>query len=173
MARTAKRSRPVASFTHPINVEVHKPRVEVLESARLLDIGKLKRSARAEIEVGYIATRRCRQLVRATVRKGMVTKLVLEPCAEQQRLKITPDIARVLKEARRQVMSKGRRAPGFPMPIEKFMSDIAAAVDETIICVHICIWRYCLDCCFYWYGSDVGGILLCGFGGPIIVRFPR
>ena len=172
MARTAKRSRPVASFTHPIKVEVHKPRVEVLESVRHLDIGNLKRSA-AEIEVGYLATRRCRQLVRATLRKGMVTKLVLEPCAEQERMKITPEIARVLEEARRQVMSKGRHAPEFPMPIEDFMSDIAAAVDETIICIHICIWRYCLDCCFYWYGSDVGGILLCGFGEPIIVRVPQ
>jgi hypothetical protein len=110
-------------------------------------------AGRAEIEVGYVDTRRRRQIVRATVRKGMVTKLVLEPCADQERIKITPDIARVLKEARRQIMGRGRRSPRFPMPLEQFMSDVGTALDETIICVHICIWHYCIDCCFYWYGS--------------------
>src|SRR5690242_14036586 len=113
MARIESRSRPVASFNHPVKVEVHKPTFELLQSARLLDFAKLQRTARAEIEIGYVRTRSCRQLVRATLRKGMVTGLVLEPCAELQRVEITPEIARVLKAARRRAASKGGRRPRF------------------------------------------------------------
>jgi hypothetical protein len=147
MVRTASRSRPVASFTHAVKVEVYQPKSEVLESTRHLNIEKLKRSARAEIEVGHVATQSCRQLVRARIRKGMVAELVLEPCAEREPIRITPEIARLLKAARQRVARKRRRAPRFPMPVEEFLQDTKAALDETMICVHICIWRYCFDCC--------------------------
>ena len=84
MARSAKRHAALTTFRHPVRVEVRRPVFQPMASVGQLDVAKLERAARAEIELGYFRTGECRQFVRATVRKGMVTELVLEPCSDRK-----------------------------------------------------------------------------------------
>jgi hypothetical protein len=135
MARTAKRARALATFNHPVKITVRRPEFELLASAKQLDIGKL---TRVEIELGYVRTDCCRQFVRAVIRRGMVTRLVVEP----------PELARLLKAASRRISGRpGKRAPKFPMPVATFMSSARLISVDTITCVQICIFGFCTQCC--------------------------
>jgi hypothetical protein len=63
------------------------------------------------ISLGYIEGGCCRQLVRAIVRKGMVTDLAVEPCPETMSRKAGPELVRLLKVAQRRARAAagGRR----------------------------------------------------------------
>jgi hypothetical protein len=171
MARAAKRSRPVATFKHSLDVEVYRSRFELLESVRHLDIDGLARAAGAEIELGHVAAGCCKRLARAEVRKGMVTRILLEPCAERPRIKKTPELTRLVNLAVRRAAGKRRRLP-LPLPVRDFLSSAREVLEETIICIHICILGHCLWCCFYWEGGGPNpwGYLDCN--GWIVGPFP-
>ena len=172
MARTGKHSRAVATFTHSLKVEVHRSRLELLQSARHLDIDGLAQAANAQIELGYLKGGCCQRLVRADVRKGMVTKLVLEPRAERARMRISPELAGLLKAVGHRVMRRDRRTPRLPLAVRDFMSAAETILEETIYCIHICILGHCLWCCFYWEGDaePPWGYLDCD--GWIVGPFP-
>jgi len=173
MARTAMRSRPAASFSHSLKVDVYRSRFEPLKSIRHLDLNRLARTARTEIELGHFESGCCQRFVRAEIRKGMVTKIVLEPCTEQAKIKRTPELTRLVKAASRRAVQKRRRAPRFPLPVREFMSNARAILEETIYCIHICFLGHCLWCCFYWEGGGEGswGYLDCNgwIVGPLPV----
>jgi hypothetical protein len=153
MARTAKRARPVAIFTHSIKFEVHRSKFTLLESARHLDTDRLARAASAEVELGFLEGGCCQRYVRAVLRKGMVTKLALEPCAERPPMKISPELAGLLKVAGHRIRQRRRRAPRLPLAVQDFMSNLQAVAEETIYCIHLCFLGHCIWCCFYWEGD--------------------
>jgi hypothetical protein len=166
MARTASRSRPVARFSHPAKVDVYLPTFELLKSVRHLDIDRLARAASAEFEVGYFKTRCCQYLVRAVVRRGMVTKLVSEPGPDSGQMAVSREFANLLDVARRRAMQTlGRRSSRLPMPLHVFMRDPAAAVtmdEPSVWCFKICIYGYCLECCLFKFPGDRYGTWGCG-----------
>jgi hypothetical protein len=166
MARTAKRARPVATLTHSVKVEVYRPEFELLQSMRHLDPDRLARAPSAEIEVGYFKTECCRQLVRAVLHKGKVTKLALDPCPERVPVKVSPELAKLLDAARRKAMRTIKGRPQrLPMPVQTFMSNPAAVVingDPIIWCFEICIYGYCLQCCLIRFPGDPYGRWSCG-----------
>ena len=88
------------TFRHSVKVAVERPEFELLDAVSHLDVAALERAARAEIEVGYVESACCRQLVRAVIRKGMVIELKVEPCAGEA-LEPSPDLLRLLEAARR------------------------------------------------------------------------
>jgi hypothetical protein len=148
MARAAKRARALVTFNHPVKITVRRPEFELLASVKQLDIGKLARAAHAEIELGYVRTDCCRQFVRAVIRRGMVTRLVVEPCSDGKSVKVSPELARLLKAASRRVAGRpGKRPPKFPMPVATFMSSARFISVDTITCVQICIFGFCIQCC--------------------------
>jgi hypothetical protein len=153
MARSAKSSRPVATFTHSLKFEVHRSKFMALDSARHLDLDKLGRVASSEIELGYLEGGCCQRLVSAILRKGMVTKLELSPCADRPPMKISADLAGLLKTAGHRVRPKARRGPRLPLPIRDFMSNLQTVAEETIYCIHLCFLGHCIWCCFYWEGD--------------------
>jgi hypothetical protein len=172
MARTPKRARPVATFAHSLKVEVHRSKIELLESARHLDIAKLARAASAEVELAYLESACCQRFVRAVVRKGMVTKLVLEPCADRAPMKISPELAELLKAAGPRVLQRDRRGPRLPLGVRDFMNNVQTVLNETIYCIHLCLLGHCIWCCFYWEGDaePSWGYLDCD--GWIVGPFP-
>ena len=166
MARSASRSRPVAKFTHPAKIDVYLPDFELLKSLRHLEIDQLERAASGEFEVGYFKTQCCRHLIRAVVRRGMVTKLVSDPRPKTSQAKVSREFAKLLDLARRRaVRTLGRRSPRLPMPVRAFLRDPTAAVtmdEPTIWCFKICIYGYCLECCLFKFPGDRYGTWGCG-----------
>jgi hypothetical protein len=146
MARSARRGRSLAAFNHPVHVTVSKPQFELLASIKELDLAKLAKAARADIEIGYVKGDCCQQLVRATIRKGMVTGLVVDPCSDRKPERAPPELIRLLKTAKRRI-GGSKRPPKFPMPVASFMSNARIISVDTITCIQICIFGWCIQCC--------------------------
>jgi hypothetical protein len=142
MARS-NRGKLVTTFRYPVRVEVRRPEFERSASLAYIDVAKLARAARAEVEVGHFEVGGCRKAVLAVIRRGIVTALRVEGCAQCKPVRLTPEIQAVLKVARRRI---GRRRNGSfrPMSVARFVSQTAELVAD---CYWICIGRLCVYCC--------------------------
>jgi len=150
MARSAKRPKASVTFKHPVQVTAERPEFELLDAVSHLDVAALARKARAEIEIGYVHSGCCRQLVRAVVRKGMVTALKVQPCAGDESKRAPADLAAVLKAAQRRIAPRGGgggRPHHLPMPVASFLARAPVITVDTITCVRICIFGVCVTCC--------------------------
>jgi hypothetical protein len=136
----------VASFDHKIRVDVELAPFKVLESVRYLDVARLARAASATIELGFFETDCCHRTVRAVVRKGMVTELLLEPCDDKKMQRPSPELLRLFELARRH-LPKRRRSGHGPLPLPEFLDHVAEVTVETITCIRICILGFCFVCC--------------------------
>jgi hypothetical protein len=157
MARS-NRGKLVTTFRYPVRVEVRRPKFERSASLAYIDVAKLGRAARAEFEVGYFEAGRCRKTVLAVVRRGVVTALRVEACAECKPVRLTPERQALLRLARRRI--RGRRDVRFrPMPVAQFLSGTAELplLGECHEICFITIWGY--DVC--WFCCDVGGRSYC------------
>ena len=148
MARS-NRGKLVTTFRYPFRVEVRRPKFERSASLAYIDAAKLARAARAEFEVGHIEAGCCRKAVLAVVRRGMVTVLRVEACAQCKPVRITPELQALLKVAQRRI-GRRRDGPFRPMSVAQFMSRTA----ETIIvgtCSEFCLtiggYGVCVVCC--------------------------
>ncbi len=150
MAQT-NRGKLVATFQHPIRVEVRRPKFERSASLAHFDAAKLARAARAEFEVGHFEAGCCRQAVLAVVRRGMVTALRVGACTQHKPIRLTPELQTMLSSAQRRI-GRHRDRPFRPMSVAQFMGK--GGVAETIIevaCHEFCItvWGHevCVVCC--------------------------
>ncbi len=158
MPRSTKKSRTLATIKQPVTVQVRRPDFELLDSVRLLDLDKLSRTARAEIEVGYVKTDCCTQLVRAIVRKGMVTELRVEPFSKDESTPVSPALKRLLNLARAKAKASGTRPARLPMPVAQFMQNADDISITVITCFQICLFGWCIACCVngdYWFCGKV------------------
>ena len=159
MDRTAKQRRPLARFTHPVKIEIRQAVITPLKSVAHLDIGKLERAARAEVELGYIEGGCCRQMVRAIVRKGMVTDLKVERCPESTSRRASPELVKLLKVAQRRAKAAvGRRGSALPTPVAAFLGNLALSV-KGLSCFEICLFGWCIACCTR---TDIDADWFCG-----------
>lgn len=145
----SSRGRLAATFRHPIRVEVRRPKFARSASLAYIDVAKLARVARAEFEVGHFETGCCRKAVLAVVRKGTVTALRVEACAQCQPVRLTTELQAMLKAAQRQ-MGRRRDRPFRPMPVAQFMSRVAATIVEgtcSEVCWTIGGYGVCFTCC--------------------------
>lgn len=149
-AKGKGRSRPL-EFSHSVKVAVETPEFELLDAVSHLDVAALERAAKAEIEVGYVESGCCRQLVRAVIRKGMVVELKVEPCAGEE-LEPSPDLVRLLEAARR-TAGRGTRPGRLPLPVATFLASAALVTVDVLVCVRVCFLGVCATCCQL-QGSD-------------------
>jgi hypothetical protein len=158
-----KKSRVLATIKYPVAVQVREPEFEMLDTLRHLDVKALASAAKAEIGLGYINTCCQRQLVRAVIRKGMVTGLQVEETKRKDRTPVSSDLAKLLKEARRAALKRRRAGPKFPIPVTQFFGK-GVAYDmisvQTLECIRICIWSFCITCC--WRTDQPGSEPMCG-----------
>ena len=120
----SNRGKLVTAFRHPVRVEVRRPKFERSASLAYIDVDKLGRAARAEFAVGYFEVGRCRRTVVAVVRRGVVTALRVEACAQCTPVRLTPERQALLKLARRRI-GQGRAERFRPMPVTQFMRGLS------------------------------------------------
>ena len=151
-AKHPGKSQVVASFKHAVTVEIILPVVRPLAAAAALDVQKLSKGSH-RVEIGVMEGGCCPKLVRAVIRKGMVTRLEAEPCAHSERVppkSITKEMSAVLAEVRRRI----DQDPWQPVPVSELVSIAQQGRYPTRIgwgagCIYICIWHYCLFCCIW------------------------
>ena len=159
MKRSPKKdSRTLATFTYPTKVTVHATEVKLLDSVRHLDLAALEKAARSEIEIGEVKTDCCQHLVRAVIRKGMVTELRIATPAKAESTPVTGDLGRLLKTVRLKLQKQRKPGSGLPIPVRQFFGGAVAQVVQTITCWRICLFGWCASCCI---NNDTGHIY-CG-----------
>ena len=165
MARSGRKKRPATKLRFSLDVEVYRPELELFESMRYLDAAKLERAARAEIEVGYVKTDCCRQIVRALIQKGMVTALRIDASSKEKHAAAPPELTRLLNEVERKAPGIPERGPRLPVPVALFMNRASGLTTEGAVrCWKVCYKGTCVICC----QSETTGLWLCSPEGFII-----
>jgi hypothetical protein len=132
----------------PVTVQVREPEFRLLNSVRFLDVSALAKVARADVELGTVESACCRHTVYATIRKGMVIGLRTQPCTKENQTVVTPELKKLVTAALKRVRAKRRSAPKIPIPVVKFFrSETIGLLIKTIVCVRICCFGWCFDCC--------------------------
>jgi hypothetical protein len=148
MASSPERPQPPITFEYPVQIEVRRAEFELLASVPYLDLDKLARSARAEIELGYYKTdSSCRHFIRAIVEEGMVTELLVEPCSAEETEPASPELVRLFNIARENVSSPEGEPFRPPVPVSDFMPNAVAMSIRIIVCIEICMFQFCYTCC--------------------------
>lgn len=166
MARS-KKARTLATFNHPIKIEVRESEFQWLDSVRHLDVTALAKAARTEVEIGEVKSACCHHLVRAVIRKGMVTGLRVEPVSKTDGTPMIPELVRLLKVVHRKLLARRKGGTEFPYPIEQFMAaNVARLTIQTLTCIQICFCGWCIACCFTDTAMFCGRITIDTTTGP-------
>src|SRR5689334_7578616 len=104
---------------HPVELRASQVPVKYLASLRNVDVHKLARARRAEIELGYIKTSCCHHVARAIIRNGTVTEVRIDPGSSKKSPPLPPDVERVLEVTRKKLAAKRQQPGRFPMPVKK------------------------------------------------------
>ena len=150
MARSPQKTRVLGTIKCPVTFQIHEPEFEAID-LRHLDVDALASAAKAEIPLGLISTCCCgRKLVRAEIRKGMVTGLRVDEPAKKEQTPISPDFVRILNEVRREIKKRNRPAPKLPIPVAEFLSRGVNSdlIIQTLQCVRVCFFSWCITCCW-------------------------
>jgi hypothetical protein len=155
------------SFDYTVKVEASEARFEVLETMTYLDLDRLTQADRARIAIGKVETDCCSGLVFGIVERGMLSAIEFDrdEGADPQVADVDPGTLELVKAAS---AALGVQAAPRKLPIP--FSDLVAnprIVIETWQCVHICIFGFCITCC--WGDGPVGPWGICS---PI-ERFAR
>lgn len=161
MPKNTQKSKSSTTFEHPFTVEIRTPDFEPLASLDSLDVDRLSKGSH-KIEIGVVKGGCCSKLVRATIRKGMVTGIEVEPCKDTERA--SPELLRVVKEARRRI-APDAGTEFQPVPVAEFVGSPAVMLKIIVkTCTTICIFGTCYQCCTETIsGGGVGGTIeVCG-----------
>jgi hypothetical protein len=146
MARSRKNSPRTLVLHRKVPIEVTPLPFQPLESVRNLDLSALARVKRAHIEIGRYETGCCRRVVRAVIRRGMVTSFELEPC--KKRVQLTSDMKSIVRAAHAAARARSGRGPKFPFAVHDLPSAVAQLKYSIWWCVRICCFGYCITCCY-------------------------
>jgi len=163
MVKSPKKRRPLATFTVPMKVDVHRPDFEPFRSLASLDLKRLSKGNH-KIEIGVVKGGCCPHLVRAVVRNGMVTGCETEPCKEHS-AKPPRELIALMQKARREIRARGTWKP---IPVGQFVRNSRAVADliETgSHCIEVCWGFSCIYCCW----PPDSPLPYCSFGPPIIL----
>jgi hypothetical protein len=131
-------------FQYPMEIEVRPLKIHRASSLAYLDAEKLSRAAKTEFDVGHVVVGATRRSVRATVRKGIVTGIRVEGCADCKPVEMSPQLRQLLMEARRRVNPRGPR-PWRPVSVREYL---ASQHDVEMDCFYICFRPFfCIWCC--------------------------
>jgi hypothetical protein len=155
MASTSKKAKVLAAFKHPMRIEVRATKFKPLASVAMLDLSRLRKGSH-KIEIGSAEGGRCKRLVSAVIKNGMVTNIEIEDCGGSEK-PVTKEMLALVEAARREV---GMRASSKwqAIPVADFFQSTARMSDIIISwggwCIQICVhWGdalWCLYCCLDW-----------------------
>jgi hypothetical protein len=142
-----------ASFYHTVKVEVSEAQFELMDTLSYVDVERIAQAERVSIPFGTVVTECCRRLVHVIVERGMVTAINVEHDEDSaaNRAEVDPETLEFMRAA---TASLDRQRPTGELPIP--FNDLVANPRigfEWWTCFRICIFGYCLFCC---YGDTAG-----------------
>jgi len=149
LPKTQPRSKPFLTFKHTVDMQVHLPEFEPLDSLKFLDYRRFEKGTH-KVEVGFLLGGCCRKLVRAIVTKGMVTAFEVEPCKESK--PASPAMTAILKQAHQRILAQAGKWQ--PVRLSDFAKvsaiDLLAEAGCFTVCDESAI--FCYTCCVNIYG---------------------
>ncbi len=130
-------------FNKAVPVEVHAPKLDVLDSVALLDPEKLSRGVH-RIEIGTLRGAPCKSMAYAVVRDGMVVGIEAEGCDATDK-NIPKEVAELFREA---LGKLDVPRPAKPEEVVVFLSKLRSGITiEVWGCFWICVFQWCFFCC--------------------------
>jgi hypothetical protein len=158
MKRTKKKRTGSIIFKHPVEIRARQLPIKYFTSVQNLDVHKLSRAKRAEIELGLVKTSCCEQIVRAIVRNGMVTEVRVDPCSSKKSGRVSSEVKGMLDAARKKFGGTRQPPLRFPIPVSKMLAEDSLPPGLTVItCFQMCFLSWCIDCC-----QQPSGDWICG-----------
>ncbi len=140
------------TFDYTVKVEASPGRFDFLENMAYLDLDRLSQADRARIALGTVDSDCCRQLAYGVVEKGMLTAVEFDRDDGGEPQQADPGILELVRAAS---AALGMEAPVRKLPIPfSELSANARIVIETWQCIRICIFGWCILCC---WGEGPGG----------------
>jgi hypothetical protein len=133
MAKSSK-SRPLASFTIPMKVEIRQAAFELFRSQGMLDIERLSRGNH-KVEVGIIKDGCCPHVISAVIKNGMVVGSEAAPCKESVGTKPPRELLALAKKATMEITARNKWKP---VPVARFFSSISLA--RNLFDQYFCTW---------------------------------
>jgi len=167
MARSKKPSPRSIVLRQDVEIKVTEVALKPFDSIQYLDAARLSRAAHARFEVGTIESACCHRTVHAVVRKGMVTKLEIEPCKKTVRL--TPDMQHTIQAALKKLAPRRSGTTSLPVPVSQFLAARIGLRFTSWMCFKICCFGHCMTCCYH---IRIGGSNWILWAGCAIDDFP-
>lgn len=148
MPRSASphRRRSALVLHQKVKFALYESPFRTFDLVKRLDVERLERAARARFEVGWFESACGQRIVHAHVQRGKVTRLELEPCPGGMRM--TPELRSLVQSARKALVKGRRPALRLPVPVGRFLSRAQDFTVDVFGCFSICIFGFCLSCCF-------------------------
>ena len=158
MPRSRAKSRSTAEFRFPVPVKVTRARFKLSPAFRHIDPRRVASRAKVEIEIGSFEGQGCGSTVTAIVKKGMVVRLDVTPCAETRSVPRDRSLKTLLAAARQRLGGSTRPRKFKAVPFAKLQEEGDGGITISgITCIQICIYGHCIVCC-----SLVAGGFWCG-----------
>jgi hypothetical protein len=153
MDQSSEATPRTASFYHTVKVEVSEVHFEMSDTLAYVDAERLAQADRVRIPFGTMVTDCCRNLVHVVVEKGMVTGVEVERDEESEvdRAEVDPETLEFMRAASAAI-DRPPPAGKLPVPFSELVASPRIGF-EWWTCFRICIFGYCLFCC---YGDTAG-----------------
>lgn len=150
MATPSKKSKALATFTHPMQIEVREVKFEPQAAVAMMDLARLSKGNH-KIEIGFAEGGCCQRAVSAVIKNGMVTDIDIADCKDSKK-PVDKEMLAVIEAARRKI-ARSSQADWQPIPVAEFFRS-AANMQRIVISLR----KWCIQVCFSW-----GGVIRCYF----------
>ena len=149
----ATRKKLVRKLSVDAQVEVSRVPFMPSRALRYLDVNRLARAKSAVIELGRFESECCDRVMRAEVRRGLVTRIDIDPCRDSGKGLPAAEMAKLLKRAG---VKPPRGGPKLPVPIARMRAPDEGPgpiidVKDWWYCERICVTLFgqtiCFTCC--------------------------
>ena len=133
-----------------VDAQVEVSRVPFVRSSglRYLDLERLERAKSAVVELGRFESECCDRVMRAEVRRGLITRIEVDPCHDSGKGLPAAEMAMLLKRAG---LKPPRGGPKLPVPI----AHVLEPRDPTGPIIDVKDWWYCERICVVIWNTTI------------------